>query len=51
MKWGKELKENKPPQVSLRDYTTISLLLKIELIGIIIMLISASFIAKGYGFL
>ena len=51
IKWGKELKENKPPKVSLRDYTTISLLLKIELIGIIIMLISASFMAKGYGFL
>ena len=50
VKWREFLKENNPPEMTDKEYSRIYWLLRAEVIGLLIVMFSASMMAKGIWF-
>ena len=50
IKWNRYIKNDAPPEMSNKEYATILILLRLEMIGLIIILLTASLMARGLGF-
>jgi len=51
LSWIKSLAKNEPPQMTDKEISTIKLILRLEMIGIVIILLSAALMARGVGML
>ncbi len=49
IKWRAFIKEGNPPEMTDREFKRISWMLKAEVMGLLIVILSASFMAKGIG--
>lgn len=49
VKWKKEIRQGSPPAPDKKEFRRIRLLLNIEIAGLIIIILSASLMAKGLG--
>ncbi|MDX1378048.1 MAG: DUF2214 family protein [Anaerolineales bacterium] len=50
VRWNQLLKENQPPVVSEAEFNRTRLILRLEMVGLAIILLSAVFMARGIGF-
>ena len=50
VRWNQLLKENQPPVVSEAEFNRTRLILRLEMVGLVIILLSAAFMARGIGF-
>ena len=50
MKWSRYIKNDAPPEMTNKEYATILILLRLEMIGLLIILLTASLMARGLGF-
>jgi putative membrane protein len=49
LSWIKALAKNEPPKLTDNEVSTIKLILRLEIVGIIIILLSAALMARGVG--
>ncbi|HJS17277.1 MAG TPA: DUF2214 family protein [Anaerolineales bacterium] len=49
LRWNKTLKENKTPEITDKEFKRTRLLLSLEVIGLIVVLFAAAFMARGIG--
>lgn|SRR5574341_1297267 len=51
LSWIKSLAKNEPPQMTDKEVSTIKLILRLEMAGIVLILLSAALMARGVGML
>jgi len=51
LSWVKSFAKNQPPQLTDQEVSTIKLILRLEMVGIAIILLSAALMARGVGML
>jgi len=49
IRWNKAVKQNVAPEISESEYKRTRILLTLEVIGLVIILLSAAFMARGIG--
>jgi len=49
LSWIKSLAKNEPPQMTDQEVSTIKLILRLEMVGIAVILLSAALMARGVG--
>ncbi|MCV9387552.1 DUF2214 family protein [Reichenbachiella ulvae] len=49
LKWNKQIKNGEEPIITAQQFSTIKLLLNLEIVGVLIMLFAASAMARGIG--
>jgi putative membrane protein len=49
LRWNKTLKENKTPEISDSEFKRTRLVLTLEVIGLVVIMFSAAFMARGIG--